>query len=315
MSQLDLPWLATASKRSRYLVGVSGGADSVALLHLLVAQGFKHLVVCHLDHGLRGRASNQDAAFVLRLAESLGLSCALGRVKVKALAKARQSSLEVTAREERHRWFAQAAALHRAPRVILGHHADDQCETILFNLCRGSAGLKGMSVESRHRIEGRDLTFIRPLLHLRHAQLLGFLATHGLAHREDASNSEPFTPRNRLRHEAIPLLAEICGRDVTPQILRAAALQDEQAQAIVASAASASTLDPQGRLHLPSVADLPRAVQRQVLHQFLTSHGAGGLGHALLDRGLELLGGRGPAKLNLLDGRFLRRRQRRAFVE
>jgi tRNA(Ile)-lysidine synthase len=315
MSQPDLPWLTAASKNQRYLVAVSGGADSVALLHLLVVHGFKRLVVCHLDHGLRGRASTGDAAFVARLAKSLGLACALGRVKVKGLAKERGSSLEVTAREERQRWFAQAAALHRAPRVILGHHADDQCETILFNLCRGSAGLKGMSVESRHRVEGRELTFIRPLLHLRHAELLDFLAQRSLPHREDASNSDPFTPRNRLRHQAIPLLAEICGRDVTPQILRAAALQDEQAQAIAQLAASARALDPQGRLHLPSVAKHPRAVQRQVLHQFLTSQGVGGVDHALLDRGLELLGGRGPAKVNLIGGRFLRRRQRRAFVE
>jgi len=315
MSQFDLPWLATAPKKRPYLVAVSGGADSVALLHLLVMHGFSRLIVCHLNHRLRGRASSADAAFVVRLAKSLGLPCALGKAAIKTLAKARGTSLEVTAREERHRWFAQAAALHRAPRVILGHHADDQCETILLNLFRGSAGLKGMSVESRHRIERRELTFIRPLLHLRHAQLLNFLASRGLPHREDASNSEPFTPRNRLRHEAIPLLAEISGRDVTPPILRAATLQDEQAQAIAAIAAGAGALDPQGRLHLPCVAPLPRAVQRQLLYEFLASHGAAGADHSLIDRGLELLGGRGPAKLNLPNGRFLRRRARRAFVE
>jgi tRNA(Ile)-lysidine synthase len=315
MSDLDLPWLATASKKCRYLVAVSGGADSVALLHLLVMHGFGQLIVCHLDHGLRGRESTRDAAFVARLAQSLGLPCALGAVQVRDLAKERGSSLEVTARDERHRWFAQASVLHRAPRVILGHHADDQCETILFNLCRGSAGLKGMSVESRHRVGRRDLTFFRPLLHLRHAQLLDFLAERGLPHREDASNNLPFTPRNRLRHEAIPLLREICGRDVTPQILRAATLQDEQAQAIAALAAHSDALDPQGRLHLPSVTALPRAIQRQLLHEFLTRQGVAAADHALLDRALELLAGRGPAKLNLADGRFLRRRERRAFVE
>lgn len=315
MSPFELPWLATASRRCRYLVAVSAGADSVALLHLLVAHGFRNLVVCHLDHRLRGRASTADATFVVRLAAALGLPCALGQAKVKELALARGTSLEVTARDERQRWFAHAASLHRAPRVILGHHADDQCETILLNLCRGSAGLKGMQIETPHRIAGRTLTFIRPLLHLRHAELLDYLKARGLPHREDASNSVGFTPRNRLRAEAIPLLAEICRRDVTPQILRAAALQEEQAQAIATMAAATTKLDPQGRLHLPSVSVLPRAVRRELLYQFLTSHGVAAVDHPLLERGLELLAGHGPAKLNLPGGRFLRRRERRGFVE
>src|SRR6478752_7213229 len=111
-SMADLPatpWLASASRGLRYLVGVSGGADSVALLHLLHAHRFHNLVVCHLDHGLRGSVSTADARFVAKLAQSLDLSCELAKVNVKRLAKATHTSLETAGRTARHRFFADCA--------------------------------------------------------------------------------------------------------------------------------------------------------------------------------------------------------------
>jgi tRNA(Ile)-lysidine synthase len=252
---------------------------------------------------------------VRRLAASHGLECALGRVDIGRLAATRGTSLEVTARAERHRWFGETAKRFKSTRVILGHHADDQCETILLNLCRGSAGLKGMAESTRHRIDGRVLTFIRPLLHLRHGQLTEFLGARRLAHREDASNHDPFTPRNRLRHQAIPLLNEISGREVTPAILRAAAIQHDQALAIQLAGASVNPLDPQGRLHLPTVAAQPRALQRELVYQFLTTQRVAGVDQALLDAALAMAAGRGAARVMLAGGRLLRRKERRMFVE
>src|SRR6478609_3462356 len=163
-----IPWFASASKTKRWLVGVSGGADSVALLHLLAAEGFRKAVVCHLDHGLRGRASAEDAKFVKRLAEKLGLHCEVGRADVRGRMLARGESLETAARNARHDFFAACARNHRCPRVLLAHHADDQAETVLWNLLRGSHGLKGMRDTQLLVTEaGVKLELIRPLLGIR----------------------------------------------------------------------------------------------------------------------------------------------------
>lgn len=315
MDELMVPWAQTAARRQRYVVAVSGGADSVALLHLLLDHGLRNLVVCHLNHRLRGRAAAGDAAFVRQLAARHHLACEVGSADVARLARARGTSLELTARVERHGWFAEVAKRHRTRQVVLGHHVDDQCETILFNLCRGSAGLRGMATTTTHKIGRRTLTFIRPLLHLHHRDLVAYLAARNLSFREDTSNQEPFTVRNRLRHEAIPLLEEICARQIGPAMARAEQLHREQAEALATIAAEIRSTDPQGRLHLPTLRPLPRGLQREVLFRFLTSAGVPQLDHWLLDRALAMLAGHGPARINLPGGRFLRRKEQRMFVE
>src|ERR1035437_5044698 len=158
------PMLPLERPAARHLVGVSGGADSVALLHLLVEGGSRNLVVCHLHHGLRGRDATADQHFTARLAKQLGLPFETGRVDVRKLAKASGESLETAARPARHEFFARCAKFHRCPRVILAHHADDQAETILWNLLRGSHGLKGMSANQHIMAGGRQLVLFRPLL-------------------------------------------------------------------------------------------------------------------------------------------------------
>jgi len=114
----EIPWLAKASRRARWLVGVSGGADSVALLHLLVEAGFRKLVVCHLDHRLRGRASTEDARFVRRLAEKLGLPHEIGRSDVRARMERCSESMETAARNARHDFLAECAVKHRCRRPL-----------------------------------------------------------------------------------------------------------------------------------------------------------------------------------------------------
>src|SRR5690606_11858726 len=165
----------------RWLVGVSGGADSVALLHLLVESGFRNLVVCHLDHRLRGRASAGDALFVRRLAEKLGLPCESGRADVARRMEECGGSLETVARHARHEFFAECARRHRCRRVILAHHADDQAETVMWNLLRGSHGLKGME-ETRELITGSGdvLEIHRPLLAVRREALVAWLEARRL---------------------------------------------------------------------------------------------------------------------------------------
>src|SRR5437660_10052711 len=139
---------------ARYLIGVSGGRDSVALLYWLVNLGYKKLIVCHLNHRLRGRSSDADARFVQKLAEKYQLKFELGAADVRTDAKKRKTSIETAAREERYLFFARAAKRHHCHTIFLAHHADDQVETFLINLFRGagSAGLAAMQAVSMRRI-------------------------------------------------------------------------------------------------------------------------------------------------------------------
>ncbi len=124
----------------RYLVGVSGGRDSVVLLHWLLSLGFGRLIVCHFEHGLRGRAGKADARFVERLAQRHGLEFELGAADVGALAKERKQSIETAARQERLAFFERVGRRRRCLTIFLAHQADDQVETFLLNLFRGAGG-------------------------------------------------------------------------------------------------------------------------------------------------------------------------------
>lgn len=308
------PWFAHASKRRRYLVGVSGGADSIALLHLLVEHGFRNLVVCHLDHQLRGKASTGDARFVEKTAKRLGLPFELERTDVGALSRANGCSIETAGREARHAFFGECAKKHRCPRVLLAHHADDRAETALWNLLRGSHGVKSIRPEQTIRANGRTLELIRPLLGMRRNELRDYLTGQGITWREDATNAKGIAIRNRLRLEALPLLEDIAGRDVVPALLRATEASLDQEAITAWALEQANALDPQGRLHLPALRALPEAMQRAAIHRYLRDHEVVNLDRELLDRALALLDPNSPSVLNLPGGRYLRRRAGRMEV-
>ena len=311
-----LPWFSSASRRKRWLVGVSGGADSLALLHLLVEAGFRNLVICHLDHGLRGRASTEDAKFVRRIAEKLGFVCETGRVNVAIRMEQCGESMETAARNLRHRFFGECVRKYRCSRILLAHHADDQAETALWNLLRGSHGLKGMREEQSLLTEtGVTLELIRPLLQVRRSELVAWLTAHGHRWREDASNAEPVAVRNRLRNEALPLLAEISQRDVAMAFARGASDADEMSVLEAWALDQARVFDPQGRLHLPVMRALPLVLQRIALRKFLLDHGVKSLDRALIERGLSLLDVGNAAVINLPGGGQLRRRAGRLWIE
>jgi tRNA(Ile)-lysidine synthase len=311
----DIAWFRDAPKRRRYLAGVSGGADSVALLHLLHRHGFRDVVVCHLDHGLRGRASAGDARFVEKLAASLGYRCESGRVALKATIQAGGKSLETAAREARHEFFGECSRKHRCTRLLLAHHADDQAETILWNLLRGSRGLSGMRSRRTLTAGGRRLEIGRPLLGTRRSELRSWLAAERLVWREDASNAEPIAARNRLRNEALPLLSEIARRDVTESLQRAEAAAAELREIERWAVDQAAAVDPQGRLHLPRLRTLPAAMQAACLHAFLRHAGVADLSRELVARGLGLLDPAAPAAINLPGGKILRRRAGRLRID
>src|SRR5438874_11533769 len=122
-----------------YLIGVSGGRDSVTLLHWLTSLGYRKLIVCHLDHELRGRASQVDARFVASMAAKLGLNCEIGRTDVRGLAAQSKLSIETAARAARFAFFIRVARQKRCRTIFLAHHADDLVETALLNLLRGAS--------------------------------------------------------------------------------------------------------------------------------------------------------------------------------
>src|SRR5712691_2050468 len=149
-----------------HLIGVSGGRDSVTLLHHLVHVGYKKLIICHLNHELRGRSSNADARFVEKLAAKYDVDLEIGSADVRAIARKKQISIETAAREARYKFFAEIAKQRRCHTIFLAHHADDLVETFLINLFRG-AGLTGLSAMreiATRRVEDVDLTIARPLL-------------------------------------------------------------------------------------------------------------------------------------------------------
>ena len=174
----------------RYLIGVSGGRDSIALLNLLVEFGYKKLVLCHLNHQLRGAASRSDARFVEKVARDLGLDCEIGSTDVGVLAKRSKLSIETAARFARLAFFVEVARRRRCPRIFLAHHADDLVETALLNLFRGAgpagvAALRGVSV---YRIGNTKLTIIRPLLAIWRKAIDAYISQQRLAFREDKTN-------------------------------------------------------------------------------------------------------------------------------
>src|SRR5258705_9001061 len=191
---------------ARYLIGVSGGRDSVALLHWLISLGYKDLTVCHLNHQLRGRSSDADAQFVGKLAAKYQIDFDIDSGGVRALAKKRKISIETAAREARYAFFAETARRRNCRTIFVAHHADDLVETFLINLFRGagSTGLAAMREISTRRIDGIDLTIVRPFLCVWRREIDDYVSEHRLKFREDATNKNLTRLRNRIRHRIIP---------------------------------------------------------------------------------------------------------------
>ena len=206
-----------------YLIGVSGGLDSVSLLHLLTEQyNYKNLIVCHVNHLLRASDSDTDEQFVLQLANKYNLQCATIQVDIATQALKYKKSIEATARIVRHNFFAQTAMKHNAQQIILAHHANDQAETILMNFLRGSgiSGLAGMAMITDIVATKINLRLIRPLLHIYKKQLLSFAKQYKLDFREDHSNKQQLFTRNKIRDSVIPLLNNTLNRDTENNIVK-----------------------------------------------------------------------------------------------
>lgn len=206
------------------VVGVSGGADSLCLAHLLLhlaPQLRLRLHVAHLNHALRGAESDADVEYVSELARAWNLPSTVERVDVNAVAASRRLSLEEAARQVRYAFLASTAHAVGAQCIAVGHHADDQAETVLMHFLRGSgvAGMRGMlprmPLSDYRALFGRaedlraEVMLIRPLLGVRRAEIEAYCEQNALEPRIDRSNADTAFHRNRLRHDLLPALRQI----------------------------------------------------------------------------------------------------------
>ena len=292
------------------VLGLSGGRDSVALLRLLVQQGCS-VHALHVHHGIREAEAEADAAFCARLCEELDVPFELQRVDVPALAAEQGISLETAGRHARRWLLAAAARRWRGGTVALAHHADDQAETVLFHLARGSAGMRGM--QPVHEAGG--ITWIRPLLSCRRSQITEWLQQLKQPWRDDSTNTVADVARNSLRLEVLPMLNKALGRDVTPILNRSARLQGETQEALEAALTALPMLDPQERLYLPFVWQQPLVLQKAVLRRYLQLNRVADISEELVLSILAILPADAPtARVNLPGGRQACRKERRLII-
>jgi tRNA(Ile)-lysidine synthase len=251
-------------------VAVSGGADSVCLLHLLIDLSRDwnlHLEVLHLDHGLRGEESFADAAFVRDLAASYNLPCHIKKVDLPAV----PGNLEENARIARSTFFDEIRQSRHLRVVATGHTRSDQAETVLFRLLRGtgSCGLTGIRRVTDHGI-------VRPMLDIYRHEVEAWLRQRSIPWREDRTNTDPAFSRNRIRHRLLPQLAHDWNPQLIENLANLASLAQEDEdywrQAVEAPYTEAvAGLPPILRIRTQSLNALPEALARRVIRRALAA--------------------------------------------
>lgn len=340
--QIKTKLLRGFSPDARYLVGVSGGRDSVVLLDWLIRLGYRNLVVCHLNHQLRGRSSDADARFVQKLVDQYNrqfvepppgprakrirkrsarfmnrvdhLKFELGSANVEGRARKQKMSIETAAREARYAFFAKIARRCRCHTIFLAHHADDLVETFLFNLMRG-AGLTGLSTMrdiSTRRVDGIELTIVRPLLSIWRKEIEIYLREYRLKFREDATNKNLAPLRNRIRHLGIPYLEKTFGRNIRQSIWRTAMIAAAEEQWLDSQVPASTNAE----LSVAKLRALPIALQRRAILKWLRAQNISDVGFNIVER-VRSLGDPDAriAKVNLPRDRHARRRSGKIFLE
>lgn len=297
------------SPGDRVVVGVSGGPDSVALLHILKELALQlkvSLSIAHLNHRFRGKESDRDAEYVQELALELGLPVIVESRDVSAFIKKEGLSLEDGARRARYDFFARVVKRVKANKVALGHNADDQAETVLMRLLRGSGreGLGGIP-PVRELKPGSKVKIIRPLIEATREEIEKYLKENRVKARLDASNIEPIYLRNRIRLKLLPLLTKY-NPNIKSILVRTAQILGEEdrylerivsqhLKRIVKKGKEGITLD------IIKLSSLSLPIQRRILRETLGSIKGNKLDIQLahIDDILDLLKARGRASLDL----------------
>ncbi|MEW6356828.1 MAG: tRNA lysidine(34) synthetase TilS [Planctomycetota bacterium] len=269
------------------VVGVSGGPDSVALLRALCWLRDRRgtpswICVAHLNHMLRGKEAEDDAAFVTRLAERLDCMCFNGKADVRELAAVKGLSIEEAAREARYIYLEQVCMSVNVARLALGHTADDNAETILHRFLRGTgvAGLAGIPPK-RRLAERSPIMIVRPLIRTRRSDVLAFLQRRRQKYRVDSTNASSAYLRNRLRNELIPMMEAEYNRNAREAMTRLAEACSDAADFLALTARRKFEELPlehrKGAIIIPTsaLADLHAAVLPMVIRMVMETMGIG----------------------------------------
>jgi len=302
----------------RLAVAVSAGADSVALLRVLLEQRQEIgivLSVTHFHHQIRGAEADADEQFVKDLAKKFALEMHSGSADVPAYAREQKISLETAARDLRHKWFAELIRQSKVEKIATAHTLDDQAETVLMRILRGTGarGLAGIAPEQKEK------NLVRPFLAISRQEIEAYLTTIAQSWREDSTNRDAAHTRNRVRHELLPLLE----REFNPAIRYTLADLAEMAQAEEEywSTEVRSLLPRLGRpgkpsrsgrttsgeasevlaLDLAALRLLPLAIQRQILHKTAEQFGSA-LDFKHIQQLTELIHRNKPGKCEQLPG-------------
>ena len=309
----------------RILLAVSGGADSIALLHVMRRLTQRRaiaaeLLCAHLNHGLRGADADADEAFVVHQARDLDVPVVTRAIDVKAHAREQRLSIETAARQQRLNALAEIARDHSCPSIAMGHQKNDNAETVLQRLERGT-GLRGLAGIRPSRRGGDGLTFVRPLLCCSRCEIVAYLHSRNLTWREDHTNADCVHTRNRIRRHLLPALQAECNSSLVDELaalsVSAGRLYDRIArEAAVAIEQHANCDGTTASIDATALAGLAEPVAVELLRQLLTGLG---LGERDLTRrhygDLLALAGRSGAKrrLSLPDG-FRAQRESREVV-
>ncbi len=282
-------------------VGVSGGADSVCLLHVLSQLRSDlqfELEAVHVNHNLRSTA-HRDEVFTSELCQEWGIPCRIVSVDVMSRLQRDRRGVEAAARQLRYEAFAESGA----QKTALAHHMQDQAETVLMNLIRGS-GTKGLA-----GMLPKNGCVIRPLLCCSKSEILGYMQDHGLQWVEDETNQDVEFTRNGIRHQLVCMIEERWNPNFCESASQTAAMlqQDEELLSSMAKA-QYERLKREKGVHLPEMAKLPPALASRVARLFLEDVGHGrDMGFCHIQAILEMAGKPSGSKINLPGGLTLER--------
>lgn len=307
------------TRGDKVLVAVSGGPDSVALLYLLYDLSSElelSLVVAHLNHGLRGEESRKEADFVKELAGKLDLPIELSSIDLPALKRSWRLNVQEAARRARYRFFEEAAGKCSAQRIAIGHNADDQAETVLMRMLRGT-GTRGLG--GVHPVRGK---YIRPLIEIPRHRILKFLEKKELPFVTDSSNLKTSYLRNKIRLKLLPELEREYNPGVQKNLLRIASILREE-EGILESAADEawkhtckSQLRDQVVFDVPSLLNQPLSLQFRLLRRAIeaVSGSLWGIDFDHIEALIKLAGSKYPNKLIHLPRGLLAERSYRKLI-
>lgn len=316
------------SKSSTIVVGVSGGPDSLTLLHVLMRLSNERnlsIVPVHVNHQIRANA-NQEEEHLARICDEWGIPCVVKRIDCREIARQRKCSLEEAGREERYRIFSEVAKKIQQSGVpmekifiAVAHNADDQCETVIQRIVRGTGihGLKGIPFT---REDEHGFTVIRPLLAVTRKEIEEYIRDNGLEPNYDESNLELEYTRNRIRLELIPYMEEHLNPGVKESLWslsEIAGMEDDYMEQEARRYLRKAQREKRNVLDVDELKRLHPAMEYRVLEMFLRQmDGEEQLGKSILDNVVKLAESENPsAKINLPDGYLLRRQYNLLILE